>query len=72
MSEFVEPLGMRVLVRNMRARMQALQRLSAFSAASLSGIDVIKSYEMPPWALGRFGLQRIEGWEVWELHYLLV
>jgi len=53
-------LGMRVLVRNMRARMQALQRLSAFSAASLSGIDVIKSYEMPPWALGRFGVESEE------------
>lgn len=53
-------LGMRVLVRSMRARMQALQRLSAFSVASLSGIDVIKSYEMHPWTLRRFGVESDE------------
>ena len=53
-------LGMRVLVRHMRARMKALQRLSAFSVASLSSIDAIKSYEMHPWVLGRFGVESAE------------
>ena len=47
-------LGMRVLVRNMRARMTSLQNLSGFTVASLSGIDVIKSYEMQAWNVERF------------------
>jgi len=50
-------LGMRVLVRNMRERMQALQRLSGFAITSLSGVDVIKGYEMHPWSLRRFGVE---------------
>ncbi len=53
-------LGMRVLVRNMRARMEFLQKLSGFTVASLSGIDVIKSYEMQGWTSERFESQNQE------------
>jgi ATP-binding cassette subfamily B protein len=47
-------LGMRVLVRNMRARMESLQRLSGFTVSSLSAIDIIKSQTMREWGRGRF------------------
>ena len=47
-------LGMRVLVRNMRARMENLQNLSGFTVSSLSGIDVVKSYAMQSWNQGKF------------------
>ena len=47
-------LGMRVLVRNMQARMESLQRLSGFTVSSLSAIDLIKSQTMRNWSKGRF------------------
>jgi len=47
-------LGMHVLVRNMRARMESLQRLSGFTVSSLSAIDLIKSQTMRNWSKGRF------------------
>ena len=47
-------LGMRVLVRNMQARMESLQRLSGFTVSSLSAIDLIKSQTMRKWSKGRF------------------
>ena len=47
-------LGMHVLVRNMQARMESLQRLSGFTVSSLSAIDLIKSQTMRNWSKGRF------------------
>jgi ATP-binding cassette subfamily B protein len=47
-------LGMRVLVQNMRARMECLQRLSGFTVSSLSAIDLIKSKTMREWSTQRF------------------
>ena len=47
-------LGMRVLVRNMQARMESLQRLSGFTVSSLSAIDLIKNETMRNWSKGRF------------------
>ena len=47
-------LGMNVLVRNMRARMESLQRLSGFTVSSLSAIDLIKNQTMREWSTGRF------------------
>jgi ATP-binding cassette subfamily B protein len=47
-------LGMRVLVRNMRARMESLQRLSGFTVSSLSAVDIIKSLTMRKWSTQRF------------------
>ena len=47
-------LGMRVLVRNMQARMESLQRLSGFTVSSLSAIDLIKSQTMRNWSKGHF------------------
>ena len=47
-------LGMRVLVRNMQARMESLQRLSGFTVSSLSAIDLIKNQTMRKWSKGRF------------------
>ena len=47
-------LGMHVLVRNMQARMESLQRLSGFAVSSLSAIDLIKSQTMRKWSKGRF------------------
>ncbi len=46
--------GMRVLVRNMQARMEGLQRLSGFTVSSLSAIDLIKSQSMRNWSKSRF------------------
>ncbi|MAJ29740.1 MAG: ABC transporter ATP-binding protein [Gammaproteobacteria bacterium] len=46
--------GMRVLVRNMQARMEGLQRLSGFIVSSLSAIDLIKSQSMRNWSKSRF------------------
>jgi ATP-binding cassette subfamily B multidrug efflux pump len=45
---------MRVLVQNMRARMESLQRLSGFTVSSLSAIDLIKSKTMREWSTSRF------------------
>ena len=47
-------LGMRVLVENMRGRMESLQRLSGFTVSSLSAIDLIKSKAMREWSTLRF------------------
>ena len=47
-------LGMNVLVRNLRARMESLQRLSGFTVSSLSAIDLIKNQTMREWSKGRF------------------
>ncbi len=47
-------LGMHVLVRNMQARMESLQRLSGFTVSSLSAIDLIKSQTMRNWSKRRF------------------
>ena len=47
-------LGMNVLVRNMRARMESLQRLSGFTVSTLSAIDLIKNQTMREWSTGRF------------------
>ena len=47
-------LGMNVLVRNMRARMESLQRLSGFTVSSLSAIDLIKNQTMREWSTRRF------------------
>jgi len=47
-------LGMNVLVRNLRARMESLQRLSGFTVSSLSAIDLIKNQTMREWSTGRF------------------
>ena len=47
-------LGMNVLVRNMRARMESLQRLSGFTVSSLSAIDLIKTQTMREWSTRRF------------------
>jgi len=47
-------LGMRVLVRNMRARMESLQRLSGFTVSSLSAVDIIKTLTMRKWSTQRF------------------
>ena len=47
-------LGMRVLVRNMQARMESLQRLSGFTVSSLSAIDLIKNQTMRKWSKSRF------------------
>ena len=47
-------LGMNVLVRNLRARMESLQRLSGFTVSSLSAIDLIKTQTMREWSTRRF------------------
>ena len=47
-------LGMHVLVRNMRVRMESLQRLSGFTVSSLSAVDIIKSLTMRKWSTQRF------------------
>ncbi|MBC8259597.1 MAG: ABC transporter ATP-binding protein [SAR324 cluster bacterium] len=47
-------LGMNVLVRNMRGRMESLQRLSGFTVSSLSAIDLIKNQSMREWSTKRF------------------
>lgn len=46
--------GMHFMVINMRQRMQRLQELSAFTVSSLSGIDVIKGFEMHDWSRAEF------------------
>ena len=46
--------GMHFMVINMRQRMQCLQDISAFTVSSLSGIDVIKSFEMHQWSRAEF------------------
>ena len=47
-------LGMRVLVQNMQARMESLQRLSGFTVSSLSAIDLIKTKSMREWSTRKF------------------
>ena len=47
-------LGMHVLVKNMRLRMESLQNLSGFTISSLSAIDLIKSETMGTWCKKRF------------------
>lgn len=50
----VVKIGMNFMVVNTRARMKNLQGLSEFIVSSLSGIDVIKSFEMKNWVEGKF------------------
>jgi len=50
-------MGMHVLVRNMKARMESLQRLSGFTVSSLSAIDLIKNYTMREWSKSRFDVE---------------
>jgi len=53
-------LGMRVLVQNMRTRMDSLQRLSGFTVSSLSAIDLIKSKAMRNWSIQRFEKENLD------------
>lgn len=46
--------GMRMLVRHSRRRMTNLQDLSAFIVSSLSGIDVIKNFNLSGWSSKEF------------------
>ncbi|MBF0276517.1 MAG: ABC transporter ATP-binding protein [SAR324 cluster bacterium] len=50
----VVKIGMSIMVKNTRARMKNLQALSDFTVSSLSGIDVIKSFEMKNWVTEKF------------------
>ena len=47
-------IGMHFMVINMRNRQKRLQDLSEFTVSSLSGIDVIKGFEMKPWVETQF------------------
>ncbi len=47
-------IGMHFVTRNTRARMKALQGLSGFVVSSLSGIDVIKGFNLHSWNTKRF------------------
>ncbi|MCG8333439.1 MAG: ATP-binding cassette domain-containing protein, partial [Proteobacteria bacterium] len=47
-------IGMHFVTRNTRARMKALQGLSGFVVSSLSGIDVIKGFNLHSWNTRRF------------------
>ncbi len=49
-------VGMRLMVRNMRARQEELQNMSTFVVSSLSGIDVIKSFGMNAWVRRKFDI----------------
>lgn len=51
--------GMHFMLINMRQRMQNLQDLSAFTVSSLSGIDVIKSFEMHDWSREEFSRKNL-------------
>ncbi len=50
-------IGMQVVTRNMQTRMKALQDLSAFIVSSLSGIDVIKGFNLAEWSISKFDRQ---------------
>ncbi len=47
-------IGMMIMVRSMNARQEALQNLSGDTVAFLTGVSVIKSNEMHPWAGRKF------------------
>lgn len=47
-------IGMRFLVTNLEERQTSLQRISGFTVASLSGIDVIRSNDLGDWSRRRF------------------
>lgn len=47
-------IGMHFVTKNMRIRMTALQRLSGFIVSSLSGIDVIKGFNLAAWNREKF------------------
>lgn len=47
-------VGMHFMVTNMRTRQKRLQDLSEFTVSSLSGIDVIKGFEMKTWVEAKF------------------
>ncbi len=47
-------IGMHFVTRNTRERMKALQGLSGFVVSSLSGIDVIKGFNLHSWNSKRF------------------
>ncbi|MCP4752193.1 MAG: ABC transporter ATP-binding protein [Proteobacteria bacterium] len=47
-------IGMHYVIRYTRTRMTALQQMSTFIVSSLSGIDVIKNFDMKPWSVGQF------------------
>lgn len=51
--------GMHFMLINIRQRMQNLQDLSAFTVSSLSGIDVIKSFEMHDWSREEFSRKNL-------------
>ncbi|MBF0353472.1 MAG: ABC transporter ATP-binding protein [SAR324 cluster bacterium] len=46
--------GMKFIIQNMNQYMDSLQKMSGFTVAALSGIDVIKSYGMNQWTVSRF------------------
>ncbi len=46
-------VGMHFVTRNMRARMIALQELSGFVISSLSGIDIIKGFNLFDWNVAK-------------------
>ena len=47
-------VGMYYLNQHLHTRQTELQHLSTFVVSSLSGVDVLKSYEMVPWATQQF------------------
>ncbi|MBU3914069.1 ABC transporter ATP-binding protein, partial [bacterium] len=49
--------GMRFLIKGTKARMVDLQTISSFIVSSLSGIDVIKGYNLFSWNLEQFDKQ---------------
>ena len=53
-------IGMHFVTRNTRARMKVLQKLSGFIVSSLSGIDVIKGFNLFAWNTERFNKQNDE------------
>lgn len=48
--------GMHFVVTNMRLRMTSLQGLSGYTVSSLTGIDVIKGYNLFDWSTEKFDL----------------
>ncbi|MBU2511737.1 ABC transporter ATP-binding protein/permease [bacterium] len=46
-------IGMHFVTRNMRTRMVALQNLSSFVVSSLSGIDIIKGFNLFDWNVAK-------------------
>ena len=47
-------IGMHFVTKSMRARMLVLQNMSSFIVSSLSGIEIIKGFDLQSWSLENF------------------